>query len=274
MSLLPVAVFLALAPPRHAETHFARLQHEAFRLHHVEEEFAHQVRCGCIRHLETRSEPLVARAVHDGVDAPVEEAVLVLEGGDVEGARRVVHAAALVRAAEASQLRVLDGGATLATPLGARHAQQVHQLSLPPLDVVGGTAFLFLAATPLASHQVAQLSVHALALLAQRRVVQERRHVARQILLVLPQRLEGEVGEFVGADGFGVAGVGDVGVSRALDVCTKRVQEVAHDASLAHKLTVAQMLVCAVDELDEVRTVSQLQQRHPLPLPVGAGADN
>jgi len=76
--------------------------------------------------------PLIAGAVHDGGDAPVEKSVLFLEGADVERAGGVVHAATLVGAAETAQVAEFVGRVALAAPFGARHPQHVHQVSLPP----------------------------------------------------------------------------------------------------------------------------------------------
>jgi hypothetical protein len=78
--------------------------------------------------------PFVAGAVHDGGDAPVEQPVLLLKGADVERAGAVVHAAALVGAAEAAQVAEAIGHVALSTPLGARHSQHVHQVAFPPKE--------------------------------------------------------------------------------------------------------------------------------------------
>jgi hypothetical protein len=81
-----------------------------------------------------RRSPFVAGAVHDGGDAPVEQPVLLLKGADVERAGAVVHAAALVGAAEAAQVAEAIGHVALSTPLGARHSQHVHQVAFPPKE--------------------------------------------------------------------------------------------------------------------------------------------
>lgn len=63
--------------------------------------------------------------MHDGVDPPVDQAVLLLEAGDPEGTRGVVPPAAAVRPGEAAQLGVLPRRVALAAPFRPRDAQQV-----------------------------------------------------------------------------------------------------------------------------------------------------
>lgn len=73
--------------------------------------------------------------MHERVHSPVEEAVLLLEGGYVEGAGGVVYPAAPVRRTEPSQLVVLGGRVPLAAPLGAGHPHHVQQVPLPPANL-------------------------------------------------------------------------------------------------------------------------------------------
>lgn len=73
--------------------------------------------------------PFVASAVHECVDAPVEQTVLGLEAADPKGTVLVVHATAFVRAREAAQFSELLRGVALAAPFGPGHAQQVGQIA-------------------------------------------------------------------------------------------------------------------------------------------------
>lgn len=73
--------------------------------------------------------------MHERVHPPVEQAVLLLEGGYVEGTGGVVYPATPVRSPEPSQLVVLGGRVPLAAPLGARHPHHVQQVPLPPANL-------------------------------------------------------------------------------------------------------------------------------------------
>lgn len=73
--------------------------------------------------------------MHERVHPPVEQAVLLLEGGYVEGAGGVVYPATPVRSAEPSQLVVLGGRVPLAAPLGTGHPHHVQQIPLPPANL-------------------------------------------------------------------------------------------------------------------------------------------
>lgn len=77
--------------------------------------------------------PLIAAAVHQRVDAPVEHLVLGLESQDPERARQVVLAAAPVRLRQAAHLDVAASAPALAAPLGPRNAQHARQI--PALSV-------------------------------------------------------------------------------------------------------------------------------------------
>lgn len=72
--------------------------------------------------------------MHDGVDPPVEEAVLGLEARYPEGAGGIVSAAAAVRPGEAPQLRVLPRRVALAAPLGARYPEDVRNVAATSVE--------------------------------------------------------------------------------------------------------------------------------------------
>lgn len=75
--------------------------------------------------------PIVATAMHDGVNPPIEELVFGLEAPDPEGARRVVHPAASIRLRETTQMGVPFRRKSLSAPLGPRHLENLGQVALP-----------------------------------------------------------------------------------------------------------------------------------------------
>lgn len=75
--------------------------------------------------------PAVARAVHQRVQSPIEQTVFSLHGPDPHGTRRVVNPAASVGPAEPAEVFVRFRRPPFAAPLGTRHPEHGHQISLP-----------------------------------------------------------------------------------------------------------------------------------------------
>lgn len=76
--------------------------------------------------------PLIAAAVHQRVNPPVEHAVLGLEAQDPKGARQVVLTAAAVRLRQAAHLDVVARAPALPAPLGPGHPEHVGQIPAVP----------------------------------------------------------------------------------------------------------------------------------------------
>lgn len=75
--------------------------------------------------------PAVARAVHQSVQPPIEQAVFSLHGTDPHGTGRVVNPAASVRAAKPAKVFVRFCRTPFAAPFGAGNSEHRHQISLP-----------------------------------------------------------------------------------------------------------------------------------------------
>lgn len=234
----------AFAPPRGLEADLLGLENEALGLHHVEEQLAHQVGGPVAGHLQTRPKPSVARAVHDGVDPPVEETVLLLQGADEVPAAHVVVPAAPVGAREGAELVVRGGGEALAAPLGARHSHRVQQVALPPLQLVLGGLLPPLVAV----EEPPDLVVVLLARLAQPRVVEPRRQVVGEGLVVAEDAHRHVPGARVAA----------AAVPHGLHVVAEGVEEGVHGGRVRHVLAVPELVLARVDELHEVAAVRHL----------------
>ena len=115
----------ALTPPVLALTHLLSLEDEARCSPKIEKQVANNVSCLVVDHLETRSEPIVAWAVHHGVELVIEEPVHGLAWVDHEGTREVVVAAASVSASVATKLHCLVRAPTRAAPLGPGHPHHI-----------------------------------------------------------------------------------------------------------------------------------------------------
>lgn len=76
--------------------------------------------------------PLVAAAVHQRVNAPVEHAVLGLEAQDPKGAGQVVLTAAAVRLRQSAHLDVVPRAPALPAPLGAGYSEHAGQIPALP----------------------------------------------------------------------------------------------------------------------------------------------
>lgn len=121
VSLLSVLVVLTFSKPRSFCADFLWFQDETFGAQYVEENPPDKVGgCGA-RHLQARTEPFVAGAVHHTRDAPVEESVARLKRRNVKRTGSVVFSAAGIRNAESAQIRVLGRSMTASTPLRSRY---------------------------------------------------------------------------------------------------------------------------------------------------------
>jgi hypothetical protein len=71
--------------------------------------------------------------MHDGVDPPIKEPILLLKSCDVKRTGSVMNSATLVGHSETSQVSILEGSISFPAPLGTRYSEQIHQLSFSPV---------------------------------------------------------------------------------------------------------------------------------------------
>lgn len=76
--------------------------------------------------------PLIAAAVHQRVDPPVEHTVLGFESQDPKRARQVVLTAAAIRLRQSAHFDVVPRTPALAAPLGTRYSEHVGQVPALP----------------------------------------------------------------------------------------------------------------------------------------------
>ena len=121
-------------------THHLFGEDEAGNVGDVEEEVAHDVRGLGVRHLEAGAEPLVAAAVHHGVDPGVGQPVLRGAGLDAQRAAQVVVAAAPVRPRVPAHREGVVHPPALAAPVRAGHADGVVEVVLLEVGALAAVA--------------------------------------------------------------------------------------------------------------------------------------